>query len=678
MSAKKRVLRVGCISLLLLAFVGYFAFSTLLFPPFEGKFKADVAGLIPRNVDVYLARADLEAAFDEFPTLAVAEQLKDNTALNAFLESAEWQKFDESKKLTVNLDKIRKQLDQLPLGIELLDIAAGEEVALAANFTGEGMDGTEWAIYARASRYGKLGVSALKHAKLLGLEKRGINAAESGGIISLSGGQIQKTIHVTRILDIIVAGTSRRLVEQAVELEGARSEGSLLLAAPYADSIASVTRNDKKRDIEVQYNLRKMRDQWGLTDPWLDPKSERFLPAFLGRLLPVAAIRRLLGIVDFDEGLNLNLSGEFSSELMTAEQERIYRAKEFDHNEVLQVATYVPDDATLFSYLRAPIATILNLVVASVEPAAVENLTDSVRAIGYGSIAEFIQDLDESLFDRVAFVARPNDWGDADDTDADGVYVGPPHDDTPVFAWAMVAWMKDAKKIEDIREQIAQRGAQIGIQGREAGSGGYFLKTISGGIKVREFWSPLVPGTGHIAVLIYGENLIISNRYAMIDDMISNRLQKTTSAPILANQTAFQWALEDSSPTANLLAWLNPRTASELFMQQARRGARSSIESSIDYSTKRRVEEAKVLRTVFSGKQRSGLTADEAMRLDDQVDQNLKRYRDQVVEDNLPRELAKAERNVTYMNAIASALTMVKLSPKDFKLTMRVSTPYAD
>ena len=55
MSAKKRVLRVGCISLLLLAFVGYFAFSTLLFPPFEGKFKAHVSGLIPRNVDVYLA-----------------------------------------------------------------------------------------------------------------------------------------------------------------------------------------------------------------------------------------------------------------------------------------------------------------------------------------------------------------------------------------------------------------------------------------------------------------------------------------------------------------------------------------------------------------------------------------------------------------------------------------------
>ena len=678
MSIKKRVLRVGCIGLLLLGFVGYFAFSTLFFPPFEGKFKTGVAGLIPRNVDVYLARADLEAAFDKFPTLAVAEDLKNNTALNAFLESTEWQKFDESKKVTVTLENIRKQLDQLPLGIELLDIAAGEEVALAANFTGQGIDGTEWAVYARASRYGKLAASGLKHASLIGLDKRGITTSETGGIVSISGNRIEKTIHVARILDVVVAGTSRALVEEAIKLENAGSEGSLLLAAPYGDNIGSADRDENKRDIEVQYNLRKMRDQWGLNDPWLDPKSERFLPAFMGRLLPVAAVRRLLGIVNFDHGLKVNLSGELSSELMTADQERIYRAREFDQGEVMEVASYVPEDATMFGYLRAPIATILNLVIASVEPAAAENLSDTVRALGYGSIAEFIQDLDSSLFDRVAFVARPNDWGDADDTNADGEYVGPPHDDTPVFAWAMVAWMKDSKKIEEIREQIAQRGAQVGIQGREAGSGGYFLKTISGGIKVREFWSPFIPGTGHIAVLIYGENLIISNRYAMIDDMISNKVQAGSSAPILRNLPEFQYALQESSPTANLLAWVNPRTGADLFISQAKSGARNKIENSIDYKTKRREEEAKVLRTVFSGKQRSGLTADQAMRLDDQVDQNLRRYKDQVIEDNLPRELAKAERMVTYLNGIASALAMIKLSDREFKLTLRVDTPYED
>ncbi len=677
MSRKQRVLRVGCISLLLLAFVGYFGFSTFFFPPFEGRFKADVAGLIPRNVDVYLSREDLDAAFDKFPTLTVAEELKDNTAVNTYLESPEWAKLDAEHGITDSLADLQKQLDQLPLGLDVLDIAAGDDLAVAANFTGRGMEGTEWAVYARASRYGKLAVSFLKHPGLIGLEKQGMSASESEGVITLTGGQLKDPIHVARVLDVVIAGTSLNLVQEALRLEGARSEGSLLLAAPYSDSIASLDRNDKKRDIEIQFNLRKMREQWGMTEPWPDPAAERFGPAFLGRLLPVAAVRRLLGIVDFDQGLGVNLSGEFSSELLTATQERVYRAKEFDQEEVMTVAGFVPDDATMFSYLRAPIATVFDMVVASLEPAAVENLTDAVRAVQFGSLQEFIQSLDESLHDRVALVVRPNDWGDGDDI-KNGVYEGPPHDDEPVFAWAIIAWMKNPTRIEEIREQIAQNGSKIGIQGREPGSGGYFKKQIGGGLQVREFWSPFIPGTGHIAVLSYGENLIISNRYAMIDDLVQNRVRKDSSAPLLRNLPEFQYMLQGSNPTANLLAWINPRTGSDLLLEQAKRGARGKIENSIDFPSKRREEEAKALRSTFGGKRRSGLTADEAARLDDQVDEVLRRFRDRVIEENLPRELASANRMVTYIKGVRAALAMIKLSPKEFKVSLRVDTPYKD
>ncbi|MFT6109822.1 MAG: hypothetical protein ACJA2W_002745, partial [Planctomycetota bacterium] len=354
MSTKKRVLRVGCISLLLLGFVGYFAFSTFFFPPLEGRFKADIAGLIPRNVDVYLAREDLQAAFDGFPTLAVAEELKGNTALTEYLESPEWKKLDAEEGITKALEDVKVQLAQLPLGLDLLDIAGAKDLALAANFTGQGIEGTEWAVYARASRYGKLAVSALKHPGLIGLEKQGLSAVMAGEVITLSGGQLKQPIYLTRILDVIVAGTSLTLVQEAVNLEGARSEGSLLLAAPYSDAIGSLDRNKDKRDIEIQFNLRKMREQWGMNTPWPDPASNRFGQAFAGRLLPVAAVRRLLGILDFDHGLSVDLSGEFSSELMSAQQEKIYRAKPFDQDEVMEVANFVPDDATLFAYMRGP------------------------------------------------------------------------------------------------------------------------------------------------------------------------------------------------------------------------------------------------------------------------------------------------------------------------------------
>ncbi|MEM8713395.1 MAG: hypothetical protein AAGG01_20815, partial [Planctomycetota bacterium] len=205
---------------------------------------------------------------------------------------------------------------------------------------------------------------------------------------------------------------------------------------------------------------------------------------------------------------------------------------------------------------------------------------------------------------------------------------------------------------------------------------GYFLKQIGGGLKVREFWSPYIPGTGHIAVLLYGENLIISNRYAMIDELVQNKVRKGSGAPLLRNLPKFQTMLQDSVKTANFLTWLNPRTGTDLLLEQAQEGLPNRIEGSIDYRTKRREEEAKVLRTVFGGKARSGLTADEAQRLDDQVDTNLRIYKDKVIKENLPRELEGVQRQLTYLNGISAALAMIKLEPKVFKLSVRVETPY--
>jgi len=126
----------------------------------------------------------------------------------------------------------------------------------------------------------------------------------------------------------------------------------------------------------------------------------------------------------------------------------------------------------------------------------------------------------------------------------------------------------------------------------------------------------------------------------------------------------------------DFLAWFNPRTSADLILEQAKQGARGKIENSIDFRTKRREEEAKALRNVFSGKARNRLTADEAMRLDDHVDDVLRTFKNKVIEDNLPRELASAERLVTYLQGIQAGLAMIKLSPKDFKLTLRVDTPY--
>ncbi len=680
MTLKKRLLKLGCISLLLLSFVGYFTFSTFVFSPFEGRFNADVAGLIPRDVDLYVARAELRTAFDEFPELAVMEELEGNDGYQVLTESPGWDDFVREQRVEEVLADVRAQLAQLPAGLDLLDIIGGEDLAIAANFTGRSLEEAEWAAYARLSMWGRGAVSALDYPGLLGLEAQGVAVEVDGAVRTLNSPQLAGPIYIARIRDVAIIGTSRDLVDRALVLEATGSEDSLLLAAPYNDSILSVDRDAQQRDFELQVDLRELRESYGLTEGLLSKDDQRFTPAFLARLLPLDAVRRVLGVVDFERGVDIDLSGDFSSELMTAAQERIYRFKGFDHDEVLEVARFAPDDSTLFVYVRGPIATMLQMVVDALEPAARRNLEESLKQIGVNSIASLIEILDSALVDRVAFIARPNDWGYESDMEVDPasgerVYMGPPNDGAPVFAWAAVAWVSDQEKIEDLRERIALAGSRIGIQGRNPGQSGYFKKPIGGGLFVREFWSQLIPGTGHIASLIYGENLLISNRYALIDSLVKNRIGRSSSVPRLSNRRDFQVSLMDSVPSANVLAWMDPTSGSALLRDQAQLDAKNRITRGIDYGSKRRELERDVLKTAFGGRARTQLTADDAVRLDSLLDQQLLAFTDDVVASNMPRELEEVRRLKAYLDSVSSVLTMVRLSPKEFELTLRADVP---
>jgi len=128
-------------------------------------------------------------------------------------------------------------------------------------------------------------------------------------------------------------------------------------------------------------------------------------------------------------------------------------------------------------------------------------------------------------------------------------------------------------------------------------------------------------------------------------------------------------------PSANVLAWLNPSTGSELIRDQARLDAKNRITRSIDYATKRREVERDVVAKAFGGRARNQLTADDARRLDGLVDQQLLAFTDEVVSSNMPRELEEAQRLKTYLDTVSSVLTMVRLSPKDFELTLRADVP---
>ncbi|MEY2784352.1 MAG: hypothetical protein RL277_556, partial [Planctomycetota bacterium] len=68
---KSFLLRILLIVSGVLLFAGFFAFTTFFYSPFESDLEVDLAAVAPRDVDFFVARADLQGVIGEFPRLAI-------------------------------------------------------------------------------------------------------------------------------------------------------------------------------------------------------------------------------------------------------------------------------------------------------------------------------------------------------------------------------------------------------------------------------------------------------------------------------------------------------------------------------------------------------------------------------------------------------------------------------
>ncbi|MCP3915463.1 MAG: hypothetical protein GY711_07910 [bacterium] len=669
MSLKKRILRIVLVLLLLGLFVGYFTFSTLLFKPLESDYEFDVAALISAKVDFYVAKAGLENTFGEFPRLAVADELESHEAYQILSESPEWN--DQLRELGIDdafWENLRKDLDQLPPGFELLEMFGGRDIALAGNFTGPDLVQSDWAIYGRANWAGKLAVSLLKYPGLIGLGKQGLSASVQDDHVHLTGERLDRPLFITRIQDVVIAATSLQFIQDAHVLAQASGAESLFGSAAYNDHIRGAPRGAEENEVEILVDVRALLAKRGAQEPWPDLTSERFIPAFAGRLFQAPSCKNVIGVIGTEEGLQVDLYGGFSSELIDPSQVRLYRSPGFDQRTILEVADFAPADSTLFVYIHGPVGDLLSQVFESVEPALRENLEDAFRTTGlYDDLDQVIDELSGGLHNRLVFAARKNDYPPDPD--------GPEHDDTPVFAVGLVAWTADVSKVEKIRDDIGLNGSKFGLQGREAGQTGY-MSYVASGYPTREYWSPFVPGTGMVTTMNTEENTYIANAKGMLDSMLKSRTQtKELGYPSLADRFDFPAMVDSALPSANVLVWLNPREGAATLRRQARRNAELDVQFSIDWETVRNKEEAKALEKLFPGKAKDQLSEQELGQLDTEVEPKLRDYRQKFIAEQAPLLEAASERKIIYLEAISNALVMLRLEPKQFRLSARVNVP---
>ncbi len=687
MSLKSRLFRILLTVVVILGFTGYFAFSTLFFSPLEGDYEFDLSGLIPREVDFYVAKAGLRRDFTTLPKPVFLEQLEADARGKVLLALPEVRELLERLALEDVGARLDEALASLPLSIEPLKVFGGRDLALAGYFRGPELADADWALYGRSNWLGKLAVALLDHPDLVDLESQGLAVQTEGLLATVSGGKLARPLHVTRVHDVVVVGTSPELVAKVHELDASRGENSFGQSAKYGDSIGLVERECDELEVYVDYHA--LAESRGLPGRFPDPDSPELAPALAGRFFQAGAVRELIGMLSFGSGAALRLNGLLSSETMTPVQRRFSRTRGFDRTQVIgpqQIGTLVPADVGLFALLQVDLGDVLREAMAAAEPALVENLEDVVRsAWGYADLHPLIDDVVGACRDRVAVFVRKNDYPDDPDADGDGLPDGPPHNELPVYAWAVVLWLTEKEqqafaddavigKVEETIRTIVENQSSFGIQGREPGSIGVFTNKIKGGHLVYEYWSQLIDGTGHLATLQMNEYFVISNHHKFLGDVEQTYYQGAPSYPRLAEDTWFQTQVNAGLPSANALVWLDPRAVSAtrraLAAERAERGV------AIDWTVERPRIEKKILKERFPGETWGALSPAVEEELGALYDQEAAEFERTFRSQHEPAVRARLVQEIEASELLRGALLELSIDQSDFDLFGRLIVPF--
>jgi hypothetical protein len=317
-------------------------------------------------------------------------------------------------------------------------------------------------------------------------------------------------------------------------------------------------------------------------------------------------------------------------------------------------------------------------VVSVQDPAAISNLEDFVRSAFNQDLDALIDDIDAALRDRVAFFVRDYDYPDE--------VVGnvPPHDDTPVFAWAVILWPEDQRKIDEIHDVIVRDDvvAMLKIQGATPGSPGMWENTLQGGAYVREYWNVLLPGTGQIATLeMKGEEpyLVISNENRLLGQIfkVYTTGRSDEGQTRLAEQGSFQTWVANGLASANLLAWFAPGTLAPTSRRIAARAAGERGADTIDWNVERPRIEREVLARNFPGERWGRVSAENRDSYEMLVQQEVDAFQARYLEQHVPELRAESERWIRAQGAIRSSFFQLATDRKRLRLHGRVALEFA-
>jgi hypothetical protein len=678
-SLRRRLLKYALVALGVLVFTGYFAFQTFVFDPLEDDVEGHVSTLVPRDVDFYLGKDQLGADFAVFPptgggeelvrALEGGERLLALPAVQSFLASSGFRAWESKNGIDKSLQELNTALAGLPIAVDVLEACGGESVCTAGYLRDRPLAAADWCVYARLDWKGKAAFAALAYPGVVGLDQGGLRVDGADGQYTLSGGGLSRTLFARRVRDVGLIGTNAKLVSRAAELEAAKGQDSLGQSARYADHVQRWMKNG--HELAAHVDLQALLASLGMAGKaWPDASAQDWTTALVARLFQGAAVKEFQSVVDLEGGLGVRLHADLSSEKMTPAMKRLYRAKGFELKDMLEVAKLATSDAMLLFYAQTDIGDLLRQAFEAWEPAGQKNLNDQIKSLyGYPDTYRLIEEIDAALKSRVALVVRPMDYPD------EGLE-GPDHDTKPTVAWAVVGWMENPAKVNDLHRRVEQNPGMLGIAGRKPGDRGVYTNRVNG-VEVYEFWNRLVPGTGHISTSRTQDGLlIVSNHHQLIGDIIRayydvakdprKRALKESSEFLALTNPALAMA------ACNAFLYAQPRTGAAAL----RKIAAYEADVAINWSVERpRIENA-VAAQSFGGRIPPEDGSDERLRFDDAYRVAAEKFQAEFKQQNIGAKLAADTAWIGWAEIARSLLVQLDLDEKKIEISARAIVPF--
>lgn len=677
-----KILGIALALLIVLTLLFVVAF---IFNPFEGSLR-DIRELVPRDADFFVRKTDLKDDFSDFPEPAFWAELSQSPSWRVLRGGplvADLQRDVRIEQVVADLRRASDELDRASGGFAgLVEDVIGQEVVVAGQFRPPSLQASAYCIYLRVSwkvrfAWGLLEWDSVRQS----LAQQGtLIERQADGTMVVGPGSAQP-LYIARWLDCLMVSNDEEFLDRSVEYaKGATGEDSFAGTYLYRDGIEAPIRTWEEmtgiRANAVEFYLQPQRlfelTTWD--DGWPDPRhpddiNQRVLASFLN----LSGWTFLTGSLIFESGIgfdapdSLTLLGrvELNSNMHTGFQREFFRAEPQDRSEWLSpFLTMVPERACAAAALRMPAGDFLQEMFQAIDTELRRDIDQMVSRTGkYQNVSQLIDSLRPALQPRIGFVFhRKREIGGGIET----------FDPSPAPHVAWVFWIDPRlrKPLEDLYAFMTQYSSSLGFDKA------YDLAIMGGGggDAAREFVNPNIPGTGEIALLLYGNFFVVSNSGPLIRDMALSRLQGRNVLALRDYETFDQ----EMDKRLNGFVFVRGEPLAEVVQDYLDFLDSDAAAPDVEWAYGVRAQvEREILRREFPSARAVGsLQGQERKRFDELVDAEIRRRwaneRDRYVQ----ADRAAYRQLQALMRTFSSAYLQVTLEPRNMDFKGRVLVQY--